>query len=276
MRVMISMLMFVCMLVSIILSDPIVGMSAAQCTTEIIRSPTHGKPASKFVSGCEIFLFGKYLEPIEGPGGELGYLIEKMGSAVTLNGIHYYSPHDPQRKRARPPSEKAKRHAVIFEEAMEEIRRLAVAHPSLEKAYYIDSVLYTDEPKLYVTASGDTVMLQFHLESARIVCDDVPLVFELNPIQWPSLSEEEWNELYLDRAYHGLASIRPGFIILVGRGYKDWHTISEAPALKEAIAKIPSLAERRYQNIYGEWVYESLTIDGFIFSLTVVADFAEK
>ena len=272
MRLTMYVLIFICVLGSTICSSPLVGASAGQCTTEIIRSPTYGKPASKFVSGCEIYLFGKYLDPVEGPDGEIGYLIEKTDSAVTLNGHHFYSPYDPQRTTVKPPSEKAKRHGVIFEKAMEEIRRLAVAHPSFEKAYYIDSVLYTDEPKPYVTASGDTVMLQFHLESAHIVCEDASLVFPLTPDSVPP--KEEQDKRGLDIIYHSLAGIRPGFIILIGQGYQSWKPLSEAPTLKAALAKIPTLAQRRYKDIYGDWVYEPLTIDGYHFSYSVIIDFA--
>ena len=63
-----------------------------------VYSPTYGKPASTFVSGCEIYLFGEYIEPVEGPDGTKGFLIEKTDSAVTLNGRHFFSPYDPPRE----------------------------------------------------------------------------------------------------------------------------------------------------------------------------------
>jgi hypothetical protein len=275
MRSAMAVVVFICFLFLMVLIGPFVGIIRAQCT-DPIRSPTYGKPASKFVSGCEIYLFGEYLEPVEGPDGAMGFLIEKTDSAVTINGRHFFSPYDPQRTPVRPPSERVERQSAVIMEAEAEIRRLAHPHPTREKAYFIDSVLYTDEPKPYVTASGDTVMLQFHKESARIVYEDVPLVFELNPYRGPFMTEAERNELYLDNAYDGLAAIRPGFIILIGRGYKNWYPLSVASDLKAVLIKIPELARRRYENIYGEWVYESITIDGYFFSPTVVADFALK
>jgi len=273
MRSTMHVLVFVCFLASTVLSDPFVVTTMAQCT-DPIRSPTYGKPASKFVSGCEIYLFGEYLEPVEGPSGDMGYLIEKTDSAVTLNGRHFYSPYDPPRTPARPPSDKIEHQAAVFEEVITEIRRLAQAHPSLEKAYFIDSVLYTDTPQPYVTASGDTVMLRFSRSWAHYRYEDTNTSFPLVPD--PVLPKEERDAQALDMAYDGLAAIRPGSIILIGRGYKNFYPLSVASDLKAALSKISALAERRYKNMYGKWVYESITIDGYFFSLSVVADFAEK
>jgi hypothetical protein len=267
-------LVFVCVLGSMICSGPLVGTSAGQCKTEIIRSPTFGKPASKFVSGCEIYFFGEYLEPVEGPDGEMGYLIEKTDSAVTLNGRHFCSPYDPQRESVRPPSEEANRRAAIFEKAMEEIRRLAEAHPSLENAYFIDSVLYTDTLQPYTTESGDTVMLRFNKEWGCLIFEDAKLSFEIKP--YPLPPKEERDKQGLDIMYHSLAGIRPGFVILIGRGSKSWYPLSEAPALKAALAKIPALAQRLYMDMYGDWIYDPLTIDGYIFGPGIVAEFAGK
>jgi len=184
-RIAIQLVLFEIVLVSFLFtpvpSGPFVDESGAQCTNEIIRSSTYGKPASKFVSGCEIYLFGKYLEPVEGPDGTMGFLVEKTDSAVTLNGRHFYSPHDPQREPVNPPGEKAERHAAVFEEVITEVRRLARMHPSLEKVYYIGSVLYTDTPQPYVTTSGDTVMLRFSKGWAHYRYEDTKTSFPLTP-----------------------------------------------------------------------------------------------
>lgn len=263
----------VCFLFSTALCGLLAGTSWAQCT-DPIRSPTYGKPASKFVSGCEIYFFGEYLEPVEGPDGEMGYLVEKTDSAVTLNGRHFFSPYDPPRTPVRPPSEKAERHAKVFEEVVAEVRRLARPHPLLEKAYFIDSVLYTDEPKPYVTASGDTLMMHFSKSWAHYRYEDTNTSFPLTPE--PALPKKERDAQALDMAYRGLAAIRPGFIILIGRGYKNWYPLTVAPDLKAALIRIPALAKRRYQNMYGEWVYDGLTIEGYHFGPSIVADFAEK
>lgn len=273
MRSVMYVLVFICFLVSMAMSGPFAGTGWAQCT-DPIRSPTYGKPASKFVSGCEIYFFGEYLEPVEGPDEAMGFLIEKTDSAVTLNGRHFFSPYDPPRTPVRPSSKNAKRHTAVFEEVLVEVRRLAVAHPSLEKAYFIDGVLYTDEPKPYMTASGDTVMLRFSKSWAHYRYEDTNTSFPLIPE--PEIPKEERDAQALDVAYQGLAAIRPGFIILIGRGYKSWYPLSVASDLKAALAKIPALAKRRYQNMYGEWVYESVKIGGYFFSPTVVADFAVK
>ena len=274
MRRRISTLIGITMLSCFVLSGPLVTMGYSQCNNELILTPTYGERASKFVSGCEIYLFGEYLEPVDGPDGTIGFLIEKTDSAVTINGRHFSSPYDPQRTPVRPPSEKAERHAAVFEEVLAEVRRLAVAHSSIEKAFFIDSVLYTDEPKPYVTASGDTVMLRFSKSWAHYRYEDTNTSFPLTPD--PMLPKEEQDAQALDVAYQGLAAIRPGFIILIGEGYQSWKPLSEAQTLKEALAKIPALAQRRYQNMYGEWVYEGLTIDGYQFGPSIVADFAEK
>jgi hypothetical protein len=266
-------LTFVCFLVSLDLIVPFAGTSWAQ-GADPVRSATYGKRASKFVSGCEIYLFGEYLDPVEGPDGTKGFLIEKTDSAVALNGRHFYSPHDTPRRPASPPSERAKRLEAIFEEAVAEIRRTVEAHPSIDGAYYIDSILYSNVPQPYRTKSGDTVMLHFILDWGCLSYEDASLEFPLKPE--PELSKEERDKRALDNVYLSLAEIRPGFIILIGEGYKLWYPLSEELGLKAALAKIPALAQARYQNIYGEWVYEPLTIDGYEFYGFLVADFAGK
>jgi len=266
------------MLYGLIMAAAVGGLFAAafpaQCTDRIY-SPTYGKPASKFVTGCEVFHFGEYLEPIEGPDGTLGYLIEKTDSAVTINGRHHFSPYDPPRRHIAPPSEKAERGTAVSEQVRAEVRSLAQAHPTREDAYYIKGELYTDQPRPYVTEKGDTVMLQLSKDWARMVYEDVPLQFPLRPK--PAPPKEEQDAFGLDVEYHSLvSSIKPGRIILIGRGYKFIYPLSVASKLKNALAKIPSLAERRHKDLYGEWVYEPLTIDGFQFGYSITADFAEK
>jgi len=288
MRLAIRVLVFVCMFVLAVLSAPFVGTSMAQCS-DIVRSPTYGKPASKFVSGCEIYFFGEYLEPEEGPDGKTGFLIEKTDSAVTLNGRHFYSPYDPPRKYVDSPELRAiqeqtrDQNAIVH--AIEEQFRSKVQRDPQTGAYSIDGVVYEpDRPTPFVVELQDrteTVDVKVSLNYMGgldyfIVFYEGKDLVGMPIFPRPAPPKEERDKKYLDSAYRGLADIRPGYIILIGRGYQSWKPLSEAPALKAALAKIPALAQPRHKDLYGEWIYEMLKIDGYTFDSKIIRDFIGK
>lgn len=265
---------FSCLLGLSLLSGLFVEPAVSQCTDRGY-SPTYGKPATKFVSGCEIYLFGEYLEPVEGPDGTMGFLIEKTDSAVTLNGRHYYSPYDPPRKIVKAISEEIKHRAAVKNEAQKEIRRLAVAHPTIEGAYNLGGILYGDELQPYITKSGDTVMVKFYKDEVEVVYENTPLIFKLVPD--PVRPKEEQDAFRLDNIYLSLVdAIKPERIILIGRGYELSYPLSEAPAVKDALKKVPALARPIFQDIYGKWAYDAMTIDGYFFHSGVISDFTDR
>jgi hypothetical protein len=272
-------------------TDGSVAPSSAQRAGRVY-SPTYGKPASNFVSGCEIYLFGEYIEPVEGPDGMMGFLIEKTDSAVTLNGRHFFSPYDPPRKVADTPlmreiQERGRPKREIIQATMEQFRARVQREPQTG-AYSVDGAVYEPERLtpfvVQLPDRIDTVEVKI-LPDFMDGLDDRFSVFykgEDLGIRFlitlpPGPPKEQDNEFILDMAYQGLAKVRPGFIILIGRGYKDWYPLSEAPKLKAALANIPVLAKPRHEGFYeGEWEYEWLNIDEYTFDSKIIRDFIGK
>lgn len=279
--------LFIVLLVLTVVGRPI-AENSLEHRSDRVYSQTYGKPASTFVSGCEIYLFGKYVDPVEGPDGTMGFLIEKTDSAVTINGRHFFSPYDPPKKVADTPLireiRERSRHKREIVEATEKQFRAKVQRDPQTGAYSVDGVVY--EPR---RPTPFVIELPDHIDTVDIKISpsymdelDYFIVFYQGedligmPITPPPAREQD-NEFILDMAYQSLAEIRPGFIILIGRGYQDWYHLSEAPRLKAALAKIPALAKPLHEGFYeGEWEYEWLKIDGYTFDSKIIRDFIGK
>ena len=219
------------------------------------------------------------------------FLIEKTDSAVTLNGRHFFSPYDPPREFVDSPElreiqERGRPEREIIQATMEQFRAKVQRDPQTG-AYSVDGAVYEPE-----RLTPFVVQLPDRIDTVevKILPDfmdglDYFIVFYKGedlrhriPISlYPGPHAKALdNEFILDMAYRGLAEIRPGFIILIGRGYKDWYPLSEAPKLKAALAKIPVLAKPRHKDLYGDWIYEWLEIDGHTFDSKIIRDFIGK
>lgn len=282
--------LFVGLLVLTVAGGPI-AEHGLEHRSDRVYSSTYGKPASTFVSGCEIYLFGKYIEPVEGPDGTMGFLIEKTDSAVTLNGRHFFSPYDPPKKVADTPlmreiQERGRPKKEIVQATEEQFRAKVRRDPQTGE-YSVDGAVYEPERLMpFVVQLPDRIdtvevkILPNFMDGRdcfTMFYKGEDLRIRLTILPPPTPPKEEEDAFSLDVAYQGLAEIRPGLIILIGRGYKFWYPISEAPALKAALAKIPTLARPLHEGFYeGEWVYEWLKIDGYTFDNAIIRDFIGK
>ncbi len=246
----------------------------------VVRSPTLGKPAKRFVSGCELYLFGEFVEPrvCSGYGTRPGYLIEKTDTNVLVNGVPYFSLLWPPEPEA-PASEETKRFVRIYTEVIRQLRQRVEVR---ESGVWYDGRMH---------GFGSTIMFE---PDGLDLAEPVPVTFRKDALdiddgkggivagytERKPLSEAELariDSVRLDKMYSVLSrTLKPGRIVLAGRIYLNSYPLRRKEALFEALSRLPEVAQVEFVKPNGEPYYKPVKIDGFQFFSPEIADFVRE
>jgi len=244
----------------------------------VVRSRTFGAPHETFVTSCELYLFGKFVSPRVYPefGDSAGYLIKKTGTDVTVNGITFFDLKQADLVHRVEPDSALKYRCRVLGEAERQFRERTKAVLA-NGTCMVDSTLFSEDVPtpflvngckevVLVTLMKDYIYFQFGKDTEFI---------PRYPRRAPS--KEDRDEQRVDVAYGQLINhLKPGAIVLAGRGYANRYPLAEAELLKAALAKIPRLARPIQEDLYGRMVYEMIEVDGFKWASNVIRDFVNE
>ena len=245
----------------------------------VVHSPTFGKPAKRFVSGCELYLFGAFVEPrvCPGYGTRPGYLIEKTDTDVLVNGVPYFSLLWPPEPEA-PASEETKRLHDIYFDTVRELRKHVERTPN--------GVTFDGRPFrfgqsiVFPREGADSIRVIFRTDMMMLDIKGMMGLVGARYVEPPPLSPAAWariDSVRLDKMYSVLSrTLKPGRIVLAGRIYLNSYPLRRKEALFEALSRLPEVARVEFVKPNGQPYYEPVTIDGFQFFSPEIADFVRR
>lgn len=245
-------------------------------------SPTFGLPQDTFIVGCELYLFGRLVPPIE-KDGAWGHRIRKDGNEVCVNDIVVLDVTRPS--RAMPDSliteeihnqvslshyfERIVRHSASYDEKLGSVQYLGQRVP------------LNEEVLICYSANREPVNVTFHESGFLIRGARIATAFNWTVTPYIPLPPEITNERALDGTYHSLCGfMRSGLMVLVSPGfYRTLCSRSDPEStrgeIRAAIQKIPSVAKASWSEWDGRPVYDAVEVDGYDFGPSEVRAFVE-
>lgn len=234
------------------------------------RTTSSGAPVDTFLTGCELVLFGREVEPVV-RNGQSGYYVTSDDSTVSINGILYFN------RNTRPPT-------LISPIDPEIVRKSRVMESAIK---IVD--LHRNENTDEVTLEGVTRHVG---ESFSLDVPDHQAQVSVSLYQDGFAIKYEGLQLYCSRHQHQLPDtpkdpvestarwivgmLRGHRLVIMGTGYAATFPLEQAPPIRVSLSKIPAQAELLYVDGYGKKQYKPLTIDGYLWDGGIVRDVVES
>lgn len=214
------------------------------------REPPEVVADTMIAVDCELILFGRDVRPI-GRSGVRGYWVASDDTSVTVNGVRCMSVSTYFPKIDVPPEiEHASR---IIERVAGELLRSRKAHggqfivyDEVREAGDSFELLLPDDPTpVSVELQTDGMRIRYGTVETRYLFD------EAFAIQRDGLSQRLVRTAYLEM----VRSLRPGHIVVRGRGYHYSYPLARAGEVRNAIEEIRLNAHADYVDSLGRTVY---------------------
>lgn len=245
-------------------------------------SPTFGLPQDTFIVGCELYLFGRLVPPIE-KDGAWGHHIRKDGNEVCVNDFTVLDATRPLRVQPDSTIPEEIHRRVSLSHYFERIVRHSTSYDEkMNSAWYEgEKVLWGKEILICYSANMEPVTVTFYQGGFSIRGAGIATGFDWTVIPYVPLPPEIVNERILDNTYHSICgAIRSDMMVLITRG--GYQTLcdredseSKRADARAAIARIPSLARVAWLEWDGRPVYEYLEFGEYHFESSEVRDFVE-
>lgn len=251
------------------------------------RSETFGFAAEAFIPNCEIWLFGKLLEPVSAPDEPdvMGILIRKTKEKITINGATFLSLQATHKKfqKASYAAPELKESRRILGVAAQEFRAVAKKSDKQHNTYLVHgNTCRPHVPMLIKLKSRDVTVsvtilpnLRDGSDCFRVEYNGIKGIYRFG--QRPKVDKVTADEMKLDNAFNSLiGACLPEYIILIGQGYRYGMHASHRGDFVDALMQISDLAVPTIKDIRGNMIYESLLINGIGFHSNVIRDFVNS
>lgn len=266
-----------CVAICLVSPDRGLGAEPRLKDTRALSTPTFGSPQDTFIVGCEFYLFGRLVPPVE-VDGKRGHRVTKSTTAVHVNGILYLDTEAPP--PTYEPSKEAVERVATSNAVAAEVRNSVTIPENQGGVLFRGSKIEFDREFTYShTKDGKPILVEFRKYAFAVrIQGSGAHVYDYEEKEAALVDPDVHRERLLDGAYAILVrGLKPGVIFFAGRGYSNEVRGASAMAdFRAALAEIPERANRlSYSALDGQPLYEPLTVRGFYFSGSEVRDLVE-
>ncbi len=238
-------------------------------------SPTYGKPAEAFVTGCDLILRGRDVPKVQ-ENGQWGYKVVKRPDAVLVNGIVYVDKPWELPKMVKEIEPEILREAAVCELAIEYLRNEIQFRGERLVAVAGETHPLGAPFSLTIPDSGYVVEVKFSedRQSVRLEYGGTGGWFAVaRPTPPPPRPYEVRLEDNLDSNYHSLLThLKPGFLVIRSGALTKYFPLDRADEVRASLARIPGRAKLLFVDSYGE-PYDEQIVDGdFVWPSSIIDD----